>query len=150
MRRHLSRFLLIAAAAAATACAQDRPRPDPTELPEAGPTLLARVVAPLTNSTVLGAHAVAITIVAADTAAQPQLTGAAIVSRIAGIMQDSVVLTFTPRADTTHVFTLMVPDRVTNTRFDVQALAFGAGGDIAASTITRLIIIRCAPSIPGC
>jgi hypothetical protein len=148
MRRQFAILLILAAAAAA--CAQDRPRPDPTELPEAGPTLLARVVAPLTNSTVLSTHAVAITVLARDTALQPRLTGAAIVSRIAGIKQDSVVITFEPRADTTHVFTLMVPDRVTNTRFDVQALAFGSNGDIAASTITRLIIIRCGPSIPGC
>ena len=65
-------------------------------------------------------------------------------------MQDSVVITFEPRADTTHVFTLMVPDRITNTRFDVQALAFDGTGEVAGSTITRLIIIRCGPSIPGC
>ncbi|HEX6694140.1 MAG TPA: hypothetical protein VF035_05465 [Longimicrobiales bacterium] len=150
MRRHLARLLIIAASAVTIACAGDRPRPDPTELPDPVPTLLARVVAPLTNTTVLGEHAVAITVLARDTAADGRLTGAGIVARIAGIKQDSVVITFPPRADTTHIFTLMVPNRVTNTRFDVQAVAFDETGDAAVSQITRLIIVQCAPTVPGC
>jgi len=147
MRRQLPALLVCAALA--TACTQDRPRPDPTELPPAGPTLLARVLAPLNNSTVLGSHAVAITVLASDTAAEPALTGAGIVARVAGVKQDSAVITFAPQSDTTHVFTLMVPDRITNTRFDIQAIAF-AGDETAVSPIVRLIIIRCAPEVPGC
>jgi hypothetical protein len=61
---------------------------------------------------------------------------------------DSVAIVFTPRDDSTHVFTLHIPATLpTNTQIDVYGIAYGPNRQARLSTASSLVA---APCTVGC
>jgi hypothetical protein len=137
--------VLIAAVLSLGGCFADRERPDPLE-PIGEPILSAAILAPATGATIRTGHDVAVRVEARD-AGSVRLQGAGFVARsvtAGGQVVDSAAVRFAARSDTTHEFTLQVPNTfVTNTQVDVYAIAFGPGGASALSEPVHLVVVQC-------
>ena len=147
-KKVLAPGLALGLAILATACVTDRPRPDPTALPQPA-VLQVEVRRPINNATVFGARPMTLEVSARDLLRE-QLAGIGFVVRRAENTLDSAVVRFAARTDSTHAFTYEVPDVATNTQLDIYGIAFGTNGETLVSERASIVVVRCQPQFPGC
>src|SRR5690606_37856177 len=118
---------LLAALLIATGCFEERERPGGITDPDGAAALTASVIAPGSGSVVGAGESIPVVIEARD-ANMLYLEGVGyVVRRIgqSGGTIDSVGIRFALRSDTTHEFSLHVPDMPTNTQLDIHGIAYG-------------------------
>jgi hypothetical protein len=131
------------------ACGGDRGRPGPVAPPGTA-ILTARLLTPAQGQAVPTLQDIAVRVEARDLGPQ-LLQGVGFVARRLGggsPTLDSVVVRFPSRSDTTHEFTLRVPDTLpTNTQVDIYGIAFAAGGGTQVSEPVHVVVVQCPGGI---
>jgi hypothetical protein len=130
-------------------CFEDRERPAPLD-PVGTPDLSVRLLEPGTGATVLTGVDIPVRVEARDLS-MLFLDGIGFVARrVTGGAQlvDSAVVRFAVRSDSTHDFTLRVPNSYpTNTQLDIYGIAFGHGGAAELSEPVHVVVVQCPEGI---
>ena len=126
------------------ACFGDRDRPGGVTDPDGVPALTARILAPRDGAVILADSTIPVVIAARDLRTL-YLEGVGFVARrmtFGGGTVDSVAVRFAMRSDSTHEFSLVVPDVPTNTQIDIYGIAYGTGGVVQLSEPVHLTVAR--------
>ena len=126
-------------------CFEDRARPDPFT-PSEPARLSVEILEPRTGLTVPLGGNITVSVLARDLDGRG-LTGVGFVARrfAPGFpMVDSAAIAFSPRSDSTHVFTLRIPTTLpNNVQIDVFGIAYGAPRQSRLSTPSYLVGVVC-------
>ncbi|MBR9988977.1 MAG: hypothetical protein KFH98_04430 [Gemmatimonadetes bacterium] len=126
-------------------CTGDRERPGSPTGPGGTANLRASILTPATGATVLTGNDIVVLVEARDVSAL-YLQGVGFVARRAAgaAVVDSVAVFFPQRSDTTHAFTLRLPNSFsTNTQVDIYGIAFGPAGAVRLSPPIHVVAVQC-------
>lgn len=140
---------LLAALLVAAGCFGERERPGGITDPDGSAALSATVIAPAGGSVVIAGESIPVWIDARDQN-MLYLEGVGFVVRRIGAgggIIDSVGIRFPVRSDTTHQFTLQVPDVPTNTQLDIYGIAYGHGGGARLSAPVHVTVARLSAGV---
>ena len=149
MRMNSRRTLCIALLALASCDELERPQ---ALEPNLETSLLAEVVRPRTedNTTVIAGRLLFVSVRGSEVGGR--LTGLGVhVLRQPGRFVDSIAVSFPAAAESTHVFSVMVPDSLpSNSQLELTGIAFGVGGATQVSEPEAVIVLRCPPQATWC
>lgn len=141
-----TRLFLVLLAFCSGCAERDRPLPLDAAMPVA---LSVEVLAPDFNAVAVAGRTITIRVQASEPAGR--LEGLGFVARHLSGTVDSAAVHFPARADTTHFFTLHVPEHLpANTQLDIFGLAFGPQTALSVSQPRAIIVLRCTAGAIWC
>ena len=147
----MRRAVAVWATALAVGCGGDRARPSPSE-PGSGP-LQVSLLAPEHNATVVAGGELAIRVSGASPDGELRGLGRVVTWMVGGatVTLDSTVVELGRLTQATRTIPFAIPeDLPVNAQLDIVGLALGEGSDVQRSATRSVLVIPCAPPLPGC